>query len=103
MLRTPVEGHPSSDSSGLGQASVCKITTGPWSTKGGARLTETTPCLAVAVINFEDLIQILYCLWEILAGPQNGADGVHCWDGVWVCAEALLVGEQGVVNVAENF
>lgn len=76
---------------------------GPEPVKGGLLLTKTTPSFAIAIVDFEDLIEVLNGLWKVLAGPQNCADGVHGLDGVWVCAKALLICEQGIVDIAETF
>lgn len=71
-------------------------------TKGEGRLTETSPCLAITIVNLENIIEIIDCFYEVLAGSQNRADGVHGWNGVWVGAQGLFVGEQGIVDIAKN-
>lgn len=71
--------------------------------KGGVVLTQATPSLAIVAVDLEYLVEILNRLWKILAGPQNRADGVHGLDRGWVCAKALLVGEQGIVDIAQTF
>lgn len=71
-------------------------------TKGGGTLTETAPCLTITIVNFKNIVEIIDCLYEVLAGSQNRADGVHGWNGVWVGAQSLFVGEQGVVDVTKD-